>query len=149
MCDSYGQECEILMLIKSLRISLPVFWTSNRPKTFHKAFEDTIAILQRANIQLILYLDDIIWMRRTSEEILFASGQPNFSSWKIWFYNQQEKFNFWTGPTITDFGSDYNYWNNFVCDKGETCLWQKRNWKKWQQNVKIDEAIPRQRFKTR
>ena len=70
MCDSYGQECEILMLIKSLRISLPVFWTSNRPKTFHKAFQDTIAILQRTNIQLILYLDDIIWMRRTSEEIL-------------------------------------------------------------------------------
>ena len=70
MCDSYGQECEILMLIKSLRISLPVFWTSNRPKAFHKAFEDTIAILQRTNIQLILYLDDIIWMRRTSEEIL-------------------------------------------------------------------------------
>lgn len=135
MCDSYGQECEILMFVKSMRISLLVFWTSSRPKNYHETFEDKKAILQRTNIQFIFYLDDIIWMRRTSVEILLYL--------KVGFYNQQEKFNFRTGPIITVFGSDYNSSKDFVCDKKETYLWQKRKWQKWQQNSKIDGAMPK------
>ena len=84
------------------------------PKTITKRLKIKKAILQRTNIQFILYLDDIIWMRRTSVEILLYL--------KVGFYNQQEKFNFRTGPTITVFGSDYNSSKDFVCDKKETYL---------------------------
>ena len=61
--------CEICLVGKSLRVSLPLFWIKACSLDIFKAIKVAIALLKRLNIRLVIYLDDILLMGRILEEM--------------------------------------------------------------------------------
>ena len=64
--------CEICLVGKSLRVFLPLFWFRACFQDISKLLKVPLAILRRLNICLVMYLDDILLMGRTLEEILMS-----------------------------------------------------------------------------
>ena len=103
------------MVRKSLRISLPAFWTRTSPKHFYEAFNGlkiTIAILRSINIRLVIYLDDILLMWKTLEETLLNRDTLNISTSEIGFRNQYQEIGFRTNLSYRVFRSDYKHLSN-------------------------------------
>ena len=65
--------CEIFLVGKSLRASLPSFWIGTCSEDI-KLLKLPIALLRWLNIRLVIYLDDILLMGKTLEEILMSQG---------------------------------------------------------------------------
>ena len=65
--------CEICVVEKSLRVSLPLFFLLGpAPRIFSKLLKVPIAVLRPLNISLVIYLDDILLTGRILEEILMS-----------------------------------------------------------------------------
>ena len=57
---------------KTVLISLTVFGLSSGPNIFTKLMKVLIFVLKRPDVVLILYLDDILLIARTQEEMKLA-----------------------------------------------------------------------------
>ena len=65
--------CEIFLIGKSLRVSLPLFWIRACPQDIFKTIKGTnIALPRRLNIRLVIFVDDILLMGRRLEEIVMS-----------------------------------------------------------------------------
>ena len=65
--------CEICLIGKSLRVSLPLFWIRTCPQDIFKTIKGTnMALMRRLNIRLVIFVDDILLMGRRLEEILMS-----------------------------------------------------------------------------
>ena len=99
------EVCKVSMERKSILIPMSLFWSGTCSQDLHQTFKNPISILRRINIQLIIYLDDILIMRRGLEEILMSRDTVILLLQRLGFVinlqksklerNQIQNSNFW------------------------------------------------------
>ena len=65
------QESDIFSMHRQhMRIFLPVFWVRSCSKDFVKIAQVPLSIVRKLNIKMIIYLDDILLLGQTFQEVL-------------------------------------------------------------------------------
>jgi len=95
--------CSLSVGQKDLSVSLPLFWTGSKPRVFTKRMKISIAVLRRLNVRLIIFLDDILLMGSSKQELIQAKDTLIFLLQSLGFLinikkselKPTQKFNFW------------------------------------------------------
>ena len=75
----------------TLRVPLSLFWSGPAPLIFTKILKVPISLLRRVEICVIIYLDDMLLMSQTLEELSMSRDTKFFSSDSVEICNQFEK----------------------------------------------------------
>ena len=55
-----------------LPVPLPLLWFGTSPKDIHKVDESSLSLLRKLYVRLIIFLDDILLMASSKEELTFV-----------------------------------------------------------------------------
>ena len=72
-------KSEIPVEGESLPIPVSVLWARTYPKNIYKINEGTIAPMRRLNVRILVYLDDMLILASSKEEVIQA--RDTFEIW--------------------------------------------------------------------
>ena len=78
-------KTSFLVVWEAIRVPLPLFRPESCTKIFIKILKVPMSLLRRFNIRIIIYLDDMLLLGKTMEEILVARDTLIFLLQHLWF----------------------------------------------------------------
>ena len=105
--EKFKAICLLSLVRKLVRIPLPLFWLGPAPQIFTKLLKVPITILDRIIIKIIIYLDDMLLIGHSLEEIIMSRDIVIFLlqhlgfviSWKKPVLTPVQEIEF-LGPTV-------------------------------------------------
>ena len=74
--------CSVFMVREFLLISLLMFRLGTSTQNHHKGLKIPVFVLRRINIRTVIYLDNMLIIRRSLEEIIMSRDTEIFQTWR-------------------------------------------------------------------